>query len=284
MLPGDAAGGGRGGRSGEGRAARHHRNGGDPRPSPCAAARQPVDPLQLILWENAGYLIDDARRRDLFDAFGEKIGFDAARIAAADDDVLLALASAGGMRPEERVERWRAIAGIVLEDCQGDLDRHLRALPVAKARTFLRRFPSIGAPGADKILLFAGIAILPFTPTACERCAARLLRCPWRLCRRLSGGDRHAGGRRATRPGLAGRGLPPAPRARQNIVQARRAALLDLPAGLGVPACAGDWDVGGGCRAAIQAAMSPMPSSPSLRYSVERPIPSRRATSVMRPR
>ena len=32
-----------------------------------------------------------------------------------------------------------------------------------------------------------------------------------------------------------------------------------------------------------QAALS-MPSSPSLRYSVERPIPSRRATSVMRPR
>ena len=32
------------------------------------------------------------------------------------------------------------------------------------------------------------------------------------------------------------------------------------------------------------AAASPMPSSPSLRYSVERPIPSRRATSVMRPR
>ena len=81
-----------------------------------AAPAHPVDPLQLILWENVGYLVDDERRRVLFDAFGERIGFDAAGIAAADDALLLSLASAGGMRPDERVERWRRIAGIVLED------------------------------------------------------------------------------------------------------------------------------------------------------------------------
>jgi len=138
------------------------------------APAYPVDPLELILWENVGYLVDDARRRALFDAFGEKIGFDAAGIAAADDAILMSLASAGGMRPDERVERWRRIAGIVLEDCEGDLDRHLRALPVAKARALLRRFPGIGEPGADKILLFADIAARPCLDSNGLRVLARL--------------------------------------------------------------------------------------------------------------
>jgi len=139
-----------------------------------AAPAHPVDPLQLILWENVGYLIDDERRRVLFDTFGEKVGFDAAGIAAAEDALLMTLASAGGMRPAERVERWRRIAGIVLEDCQGELDRSLRALPVAKARALLRRFPAIGEPGADKILLFADIAVRPCLDSNGLRVLARL--------------------------------------------------------------------------------------------------------------
>ena len=134
----------------------------------------PVDPLQLILWENVGYLIDDERRRALFDAFGQRIGFDAGRIAAADDAVLMSLASAGGMRPEQRVEDWRRIAGLVLEECQGRLDQHLRELPLAKARTLLRRFPGIGEPGADKVLLFADIAVLPCLDSNGLRSLARL--------------------------------------------------------------------------------------------------------------
>jgi endonuclease-3 len=139
-----------------------------------AVPAHPVDPLQLILWENIGYLIDDERRRALFDAFGDRIGFDAAGIAAAEDAALMSLAAAGGMRPEMRVERWRHIAGIVLEDCQGQLDRSLRALPVAKARALLRRFPSIGEPGADKILLFADIAAAPCLESNGLRSLARL--------------------------------------------------------------------------------------------------------------
>ena len=139
-----------------------------------APPSHPVDPLELILWENVGYLIDDERRRALFDAFGEAIGFDPARIAAADDAALMPLAAAGGMRPAERVERWRRIAGIVLEDCGGELDRNLRALPIAKAHALLRRFPSIGEPGADNILLFAGIDARPCLDSNGLRALARL--------------------------------------------------------------------------------------------------------------
>ena len=46
-----------------------------------APPAQPAEPLQLILWENVGYLIDDERRRALFDAFGERVGFDAALVS-----------------------------------------------------------------------------------------------------------------------------------------------------------------------------------------------------------
>jgi hypothetical protein len=42
----------------------------------------PTEPLQMILWENIGYLVDDRRRRDLFDAFEAAVGLDPAAIAA----------------------------------------------------------------------------------------------------------------------------------------------------------------------------------------------------------
>jgi endonuclease-3 len=134
----------------------------------------PTAPLQMILWENIGYLIDDARRRELYDAFEEVIGFDPAAIAAAGDDELMPLARRGGMRPETRVERWRTIARIVLTQADGDLDARLRALPLAKARVLLKTFPVIADPGADKILLFAGIAPRPALESNGVRALARL--------------------------------------------------------------------------------------------------------------
>jgi endonuclease-3 len=134
----------------------------------------PVDPLELVLWENVGYLVDDDRRRALFDRFGRTIGFGAAQILAADDAALLALAADGGMRPEQRVARWREIAALVLEQCGGALDRTLRALPLPRARALLRRFPGLGDPGADKVLLFAGIAARPCLESNGLRVLARL--------------------------------------------------------------------------------------------------------------
>ena len=134
----------------------------------------PTDPFQMILWENIGYLIDDERRRALFDAFEAAVGLDPQAIAAADDKVLLALARRGGMRPETRVERWRAIARLIAERCGGDLDQTLRALPVAKARALLKTFPVIGDPGADKILLFSGVAVRPSLESNGVRALARL--------------------------------------------------------------------------------------------------------------
>src|SRR5262249_58957930 len=53
----------------------------------------------------------------------------------------------------------RACAAIVADDLDGELEAIVRG-PVDRAKRALRRFPSIGEPGAEKILLFAGAAPL----------------------------------------------------------------------------------------------------------------------------
>jgi hypothetical protein len=133
----------------------------------------PADPFRHVLFDNIGYLVDDPRRRRLFDRFATGIGLDPLAIAASDDAALMSIAVEGGMHPGARVERWRAIAALTLE-AGGDLDARLRALPLAKARALLKRFPTIADPAADKILLFAGIAALPALESNGLRTLARL--------------------------------------------------------------------------------------------------------------
>ncbi len=119
-----------------------------------------TDPYAIVLHENAGYLVDDDRRDALY-ARIVALAPDAVALLAADRDALLAIARDGGMRPEERVARWRTIAEITLDEADGDLLAALRRLPLARAKKLLARYPTIGAPGVDRILLFAGIAATP---------------------------------------------------------------------------------------------------------------------------
>jgi len=114
-------------------------------------------PFELVMWENACYLLPDERRQEVFEALRAQVGLTAAAIDAAPDKLLLPLAKRGGMRPETRVFRWRQIAGIVLSQFDGDLDRIL-SLPYAEAKKALKQFPTIGDPGAEKILLLCGVA------------------------------------------------------------------------------------------------------------------------------
>jgi endonuclease III len=114
-------------------------------------------PFELVLWENACYLLPDERRLEVFQALREKVGLNAAAIDAAPDRVLLPIALRGGMRPEMRVFRWREIARITLDQYHGDLDSILDQ-PYAEAKKALKQFPAIGEPGAEKILLLCGIS------------------------------------------------------------------------------------------------------------------------------
>lgn len=112
------------------------------------------DPYHLILHENAAYLADDEKREAAFRALDKKIGLRPEKILAASEAKLLEIAKMGGMHPEERADRLRAIAGLVVEEHGGDLGAALDREP-KKARKFLKAFPAIGDPGADKILLFS---------------------------------------------------------------------------------------------------------------------------------
>lgn len=114
-------------------------------------------PFDLVMWENACYLLPEERRAQVFTGLQQQIGMNAKAILNADPDTLLELATLGGMRPKVRVFRWQEIARITLSQFDGNLDQILK-WPYAKAKKALKQFPNIGDPGAEKILMFCGVS------------------------------------------------------------------------------------------------------------------------------
>jgi hypothetical protein len=84
------------------------------------------------MWENACYLLPDERRAAVFMRLRTQVGLNAKAVLKANADVLLALATMGGMRPKVRVFRWQEIARITLSQFDGNLDKILE-LPYAQA-------------------------------------------------------------------------------------------------------------------------------------------------------
>ena len=121
------------------------------------AAPPAKGPFELVMWENACYLLPDKRRLEVFEALRDAVGLDALAIQKSSDEVLLSLARRGGMRPETRVFRWREIARITLNQFAGDLNSILQK-PYREAVRALKQFPNIGDPGAEKILLLCGMS------------------------------------------------------------------------------------------------------------------------------
>jgi len=109
-------------------------------------------PFELLLYENIAYLASDARREEAFRLLRERTGLSPNGVLAAAPATLREAASRG-IVPDQTVEKLRAIAAITLEDFGGDLEEVIRR-PVPEALKALRKFPSIGEPGAQKILLF----------------------------------------------------------------------------------------------------------------------------------
>lgn len=126
---------------------RHH---GEPELPPAKG------PFELVMWENACYLLPDERRAAVFEGLRTQVGMTPEAIWKAPQEALLLLASMGGMRPETRVFRWREIARITNMQFGGNLDSILKG-PYAQAKKALKLFPNIGEPGAEKILLFCGV-------------------------------------------------------------------------------------------------------------------------------
>src|SRR3954464_9933053 len=82
-------------------------------------------PFELVMWENACYLLPDERRAAVFEGLRKQVGLSAKAILKADPGVLLTLATMGGMRPTVRVFRWQEIARITMSQFDGDLEQVL---------------------------------------------------------------------------------------------------------------------------------------------------------------
>lgn len=119
------------------------------------AAPPVTRPLELILFENAAYLVDDARRLAVWQRLRARVGTTPQKILAAPDPVLADAIVDGGMHPLARAAKLKRIAEIALEAFGDDLDEVLER-PLPEAKRALRKFPGIGEPGAEKVLLFAG--------------------------------------------------------------------------------------------------------------------------------
>jgi endonuclease III len=119
------------------------------------AAEPPRRALDWILWETVGYLCDDERRAQAYAALKKRTSLAPAKILATPLGELAAIARLGGIHPELRARRFHQIAELVQEEFGGDLDSALAAAP-ARAPAALKKFPAIGKPGAEKILLMTG--------------------------------------------------------------------------------------------------------------------------------
>lgn len=123
----------------------HH---GPPAPPPAS------DPFELVLWENVAYLASPDRRREAFDLLKREIGTSPAAILSADQEALEAV-TARGILPRTFAGKLRECAAIAVERFGGNLSAAIRG-PIDGAKRALRAFPSIGEPGAEKVLLFCG--------------------------------------------------------------------------------------------------------------------------------
>ncbi len=80
---------------------------------------------------------------------------------------------AGGMVPEVRAQRLIEIAARVENEYGGNLRAGLVG-PLTKVRQALKRFPNIADAGADRILLFAGMAPVAAVPSNCPHVLVRI--------------------------------------------------------------------------------------------------------------
>jgi len=119
------------------------------------AASPALDEFELILWENVAYLASPPRRLEAFEMLKSRLGTSPAAILKASRSALEAVTSRGILKGTFAA-KLRECARIALDECGGDVGGALRAAP-SRAKRILRSFPGIGEPGADKILLFAGL-------------------------------------------------------------------------------------------------------------------------------
>lgn len=133
----------------------------------------PTDTYEFIVWWHCGYPASDDRCGRGWAALIKNIEIAPKNLLAALPSTLASALKAGGMVPELRALRLKEIAMCVKDQFGGDLRAALVG-PVAQARRTLKMFPNIADPGADRVLLFAGIAPIAAVPSNCPHVLVRI--------------------------------------------------------------------------------------------------------------
>lgn len=139
------------------------------RQEPC----WPSDPYLFLLWWYCGYPASDASCTKGWKELTDKIGTDPDAILAARPARLAEALRPGGMLPELRAERMKEVTARIKDEFSGDLRGALTG-PITKVRKILKSFPGIADPGADRILLFAGIQPVAAVPSNCTGVLGRI--------------------------------------------------------------------------------------------------------------
>jgi len=133
----------------------------------------PTDPYLFLVWWHCGYPASDAACAKGWESLNREIGVEPKQLLAAPPADLASALRPGGMVPELRAMRMKEIAARMEDDFGGELRAALVG-PIAQARKALKEFPNIADPGADRILLFAGVAPVAAVPSNCPHVVVRV--------------------------------------------------------------------------------------------------------------
>jgi endonuclease-3 len=129
-------------------------------------------PYCLLLYANAGYPPSDRACEAGYAALEAKVGLSPDAILGAPKRRIVTALRVGGIVPELRADRVRAIAKSKATSSSDPDD--IGHLPLAQARKLLKTFPTIGDPGADKILLFSRTEPTAAVPSNAHQVPLRL--------------------------------------------------------------------------------------------------------------
>jgi endonuclease-3 len=135
----------------------------------------PTEPDLFLVWWYCGYPASDAACSRGWESLQREVGTGLEQILRTSPARLATALKPGGMVPELRALRLKEIAARIKDEFGGDLRAALIG-PIVQARKILKKFPSIADPGADRILLFAGIAPVAAVPSNCPYVLVRIQR------------------------------------------------------------------------------------------------------------
>jgi endonuclease-3 len=133
----------------------------------------PVDPYEFIVWWQCGYPASDVACTKGWEKLKSDVGIQLQNLLAATPRKIASAVKPGGMVPELRALRLKEIAMLVKDEFGGDL-RGALVRPLSEVRKTLKKFPGIADPGADRILLFAGITPVAAVPSNCTQVLVRV--------------------------------------------------------------------------------------------------------------